>query len=467
MIVEMIETVDSSLLKLGRIDLSAAVEQSLFLAIRQDKIRPAPLRPSPNFRPVARIAYAASQSIGRRSRQARGRIVVLLLNPAHREIMRSFESRLACQGGPPVYIADGNARHRSGAVSDDALPLAGFLDARWVPRLISHHGWALVRTAEIVRRVEKGIGRRASDLARAVLLAELPRTAQDAACLASLAEARPELIVSFDEIGRRARLVGPIGRMFGVLSLDLAHAEAADPMAIAGVAYDHYAVFGAQSARVLMAAGVSAAAITEVGAPRFDQLVDRPPRAIDQPLRIVFASQWLGGQMTEEVKRATLRMAIRAAEAVRPCKFIIKPHPIENDLVAQRLLDEELVRPGLDIRIDRETSLHELLDGAFALLTGWSNSVLEAIISGVPAMCLTLPHVGAVTTFADEGIAAAASSAEAAGAILQSWREPSNRNAMIASGHKASEWHVGALDGRAGERTARLLCDLVRSRHPS
>ena len=108
--------------------------------------------------------------------------------------------------------------------------------------------------------------------------------------------------MTFDEIGRRSRLIGPVASRFGVPSLDLPHAEAADPHAIQGAQYDMFGVFGRRAREVLMQAEIPDDKIREIGPARFDALIGRQRAPLASPRRVVFASQWLTGQMTAAVK---------------------------------------------------------------------------------------------------------------------------------------------------------------------
>src|SRR5439155_1188689 len=97
-----------------------------------------------------------------------------------------------------------------------------------------------------------------------------------------------------------------------------------------------------------------------------------------------------------------------------------------------------------------EAELHELLPGAFALVTGWSNSVFEAVIAGVPAITAHVTPGAPVASFAAEGIALQATSENEAAAIAQQLSDAAVRGQVVSAARERLEPHLGALDGQAG-----------------
>jgi hypothetical protein len=97
------------------------------------------------------------------------------------------------------------------------------------------------------------------------------------------------------------------------------------------------------------------------------------------------------------------------------------------------------------------------------MVTGWSNSVYEAAIAGVPSITVAPAGVSPVD-FAVEGLAIAArdeaSAAEAARSVL----DPDSRQAAVARARAVLPERLGPLDGRATERAARLALELAGGR---
>ena len=445
------------LLDFDGIDLGPAAEQALFLAFRAPTGTVARGRAARPARSFARLAYAFGSSLARRRLPpVQGRIVAIVLNPAHQEILRAVEPLVGAAGISFVMISDGSARSKHVPLP----PLSAFLSA-------SHASAVLSKTIQGGRDLRRAPGSwsdlaepRIAQVAAGIVRGELQRSALDTACLEAIAQDGPSLVLTFDEIGRRGRLLGPVAARHAVPTLDLPHAEAADPYAIHGATYDVFGVFGPRARAVLQAADIPDSRIRELGAPRFDELIRRRASAPVSPRRLVFASQWLGGQMTADVKRATLRMAVHAASLAAPSELVIKPHPIESDDLAEEVLAGAPI-PGVITRVDHAARLYDLLDGAWALFTGWSNSVFESILSGVPPVCLTATGGPPPTTFASEGLAlGAANLDEVAGVVARLLRE-NERAMLLRQARIALSEHLGPLDGRASERTASLILELA------
>lgn len=447
-----------NMLTFDSVDLAPAAEQALFLALRVSGPDPIPLARSDGAHPLARTAFAVASSLAhRRLPHVGGRVAAIVSNPAHREILRPIALRLG-------------AISKLDIVEMSDVPL--WSRTLGVPRLSDY--LVTVRIRELLAK-QREIRREArivpelfgqitdSDVisrASRVVVGALHRAALDVACIGSVAQARPALIIAFDEIGRRARTVGPTARRYGVPSLDLPHAEAADPHAIRGATYDMFGVFGPRAREVMLHAGISEDRVREVGPSRFDALVHRGPHPLPSSRRVVFASQWLTGQMSADVKRETLRIAIQGVAAAAPCELVIRPHPLERDSIAEELLALG-VPDGVSVRIERSVGLYDLLDGAWALITGWSNSVFEGLVANIPAVCITPTGLQPPTRFVEDGLAIGATSTKEAKDAIARLVDPQERMQLLVSARQALQQHIGPLDGRASERAAALIIELV------
>ena len=451
-----LEPESSRIFDFDGVDLAPAVAQMLFLAIRSiGTASPSATWAGP-IGSLARVAYARGLRARRRPR-VDGRVAAITLNPAHAEILRPVVARLAEVGGPTiVQVWDGGLR---GGGSGDP-PLPAYLPLASVPLVMAKYGRLGADLRKVAARWDGIAEETVINLATSVLRGELYRATLDAACLKALAEQGPVLMITFDEIGRRARLVGPIAADYGIPSLDLPHAEAADSYAIRGAAYDMFGVFGARAREVLQAAGVAPARIREIGPSRFDALVRRDPMTPVSPRRFVFASQWVGGQMTAAVKRATIQIAMQAVSAAAPCEFAIVPHPLERDRIAEEVLSLG-APPGVSAFVEEARPLHVLLDGAWALLTGWSNATFEGLLARVPVVCINATGGEAPATFVEEGLALGASSVEDAATSVTRLLDPAVRNGVVTEARSLLSEHIGPLDGRAAERAAALILEMA------
>ena len=165
--------------------------------------------------------------------------------------------------------------------------------------------------------------------------------------------------------------------------------------------------------------------------------------------------------MTAEVKERTIQIALEASGAVGTCEFVVVPHPLERDSIADDLLAREQVA-GVAAHVERRQSLYEVLNGAWALVTGWSNSVFEGLLGHVPAICITATRSEPPTTFVEDGLALGATShAGGIGSPHPPRSTPSSEpDSSIRPGQALAE-HVGPLDGRAAERSAALITELA------
>jgi hypothetical protein len=453
----------AAFLSYNGVDLAPAIEQMLFLTIRSMALGRADVPSRMPRGPLARLAVARALALaGRPTRPVRDRIVVITLNRAHAEILRPIRSSLAEAGGPElIEVWDGSLRTRG----ISAPPLDAYLPLRSLREV----GRAYRRASPLLRSAAERwsglVDETTARVATVVLRAELRRSMLDVATLQAVLSQGPSLVATFDEIGRRGRLVGATARHSGVPSLDLPHAEAADPDAIRGADYDAFGVFGPRARHVLELAGIPPGRIHEIGPSRFDALARRAPSDPVIPHRFVFASQWLGGRMTSAVKRETLRIAVQAMAHAAPCELVVVPHPLERDSIADDVLSAG-IPAGVAATVDRSRPLYEWLEGAWALLTGWSNATFEGLLAGAPVLCINATGAELPTTFVEDGMALGASSVTEAEAAIQRLENPEEHARILATGRAGLSDHIGPLDGHAADRAAALITAMALRRGP-
>ena len=477
---EALRTQAPALLSLDGVDLGPALEQQLFFALRDGLGGAA----SP-LRAVGDAVIAAARGVGtvlnalipRRPIEVPPRSVVVLIRlPARMTILRPIEAELEWHSGQPLVIvrvgrAASGPSGRPGAprIQDVVGPRAGLAALRHQARVMRGLGRATSAWPSIVDRPT------ASRLA-GLTARELPRIALGAAAVGSIVGRwQPSLVVGFDEVGTWSRIVPAVARHAGIPSLNLAHAEAGDPIAIAGADYDRFAVFGPRATSVLLAAGIPADRIVETGAPHFDGLVSRGATgpaasapAASAPVdarRILFAAQYVQGAMTLAGLEACHRGALAAGAAVAPAEVVVLPHPVQPAGQIEAIVASVPVPAGVAVRVERPGRLHELIDGAWLLVTGWSNSVFEAAIRGVPTLMVDAEHASPVA-YAAEGLAIGVGTESAAAAAVRALLDAEFRIATLARSSAALAEHLGPLDGRSSERTAELILRLSRAGTP-
>lgn len=440
------------------VDLGPALEQQLYVWQRDGLAG----RPSDRVRAVTNgllpLVAAARAAIGSPSRtHASGSILAVLRQPVHARLLRPVEDELASRGGPGVEIirvgraarAAGRGatldryldRRAIGPLLRTPLPPAGALGAAWQPLVGSTAGRLAVATRAELRVLRiAAVGLRAA-----------------------LESLEPAVAVTYDEVGRWGRLLAMAAMTAGVPSADLPHAEAVDEVAMRGMPFDAVAVFGPVAAERVASAGIPPERITVVGSTALDALAARAATGPRKPggRRIVFASQYLGGVMTRDLKTRTVAAAIEAVAAAAPAELVLVPHPVEDD----RILAEAAARPSPDgITVRRSSgSLHDELPGAWLLVTGSSQSVIDAAAVSVPALTLNLTGGPDPVTFAADGLSLGATSVAEAHAHVVSLLDPAGRNAQVDRARRVLAERAGPLDGRAAARIADLLGRLTAS----
>jgi hypothetical protein len=455
-------------LRFGGADLQPAAEHVLYTALRRPLASSAPDAAGTLLRGIARpIAAQAAHARAGRGLAARAEVVVLITQPVHARLFRPITDWLLELGEPrPLVVA---ARTGEAHVPLDGVTgadLRDFLPASAVPRLTGH----AVRTSVALRKApstwSSAVDRPDASRLSAILRAAIPRLAIDVARLAGLLDAaQPRVVVCFSESGLLARLAPAAAAPRGIPVLDLPHAEAADPWGTSGVGYEGVAVFGPRAADAMRLAGVTPRQIAEIGPLGYDDL--RPaswdPDAV--PRRVLFASQPADEGLpyrSGAVKRLALESAIALAHVAGPAAVHVLPHPTEDERELHDSLAGVARAADVPVEIEPTGRLHELLPGAFALVTVSSQSVYEAVVTGVPA--ITVHPVGTVVPVSHvaDGVALGASSVQEARRIGESLLAPDRRSDVTHRARLALGDRLGPLDGRAAERAAQWLHDAGR-----
>jgi hypothetical protein len=434
------------------VDIGPAVEQVLFHAARGTSA-PRTVR-SPTW-PFLRVTRALATGLRPGPTVEASDVLVVLLAGVHARLFDPVGRALSARR-PTLRLAAVTAGR---AARDPSL--------RTLPDVAVHPGWreaaALFRAGGAGTAVSRATAgwdgalglERAATLRRAAADA-VARLAVEAIRLdATFRRARPAVAVTYDEIDAWGRLVCAVARRHDTRVVDLPHAEAVDADAIRGAAYDAMGAFGPRAARVLEAAGVPRDRVAVVGPARFDALLQAPPRPVDRPYRVLLAAQYRVREMTDALRAEILAAAVAAAGAVDGT-VEIAPHPVEPATSWESLLSA-LPTGGPAVRVAADAGLHDLLPGAALLVTGWSNSVYEAVLAGVPAMTVHPGPGDPPMPFATEGIATQVGGtddarATAAGLILEPGRSRALERARAALGD-----HLGPLDGLATIRSAELI----------
>lgn len=442
-----------------RIDLGPAIEQVFFGRLRRPRAQPR----FPALRSVMRTLYHGTTALRPSESPRPGDVVALVVNPAHARILGPVTQVLDGRGIRTFTVYESHARAAGGAEIRSSR-LVDRLTPRRTASLLAFELRARRTLHDATRGFDDIVGGATAARMRDALAEAIGRAALYATCIDELVARGPSLLIGFNEIGRWSRILPEVGARAGIPTLDIAHAEAADVDAIEGASYDRFAVFGPRSRRVLERAGIDPSAIVAVGAPRFDALVARHRHAAAPPhRRLVFASQWITGRMTEELKVRTVRAALAAAAAAAPCELVIQRHPIEGDEIAARVVAAEPV-DGVRVRAGEPEALYAELDGAWLLVTGWSNAVFEAVLSNVPALCINATGGQPPMPFVEEGIALGATDPPSAAAAARSLLPAPAWLEAVERARSSLADHLGPLDGRATDRLVELILSMRNAR---
>jgi hypothetical protein len=454
------------LVELDGIDLGSALEQRLFFALRDGpKAEGAVSTAMAGPAGLAQLMAASGASVLSRfaPRPGDDRIIALVREPTHYPVLARIDQELRRLGSASLVMLRVGRAASVAPPGQGAPRLSTRLDPFLVPALGAFH-------ARVAARLRSATAAWPEEL-RHVAGRELPRIALGAGALASVViRWRPALLVAHDEVGTWARLLPAVGRRHGVPTLDLPHAEAADPVAMSGAGYDRMAVYGPRAAAFLGQAGVAQDRVVEIGAPRFDALLEGglpPVRAVTDDAerrRIVFAAQYVTGAMTPSILAECWLAALAVAGAAAPSELIVVPHPADSNSVATGPM-RATPPSGVTVRVAREEGLHDVLPGSWAMVTGWSNSVFEAALAGVPSITVN-PDGTAPVAFAAEGLSLEAGGTESAAGVARLLLDEEARGAAVARAREALPAHIGPLDGRASERAARLMLETAGPRAP-
>lgn len=451
-----------STVDLSGVDLTDTLEQAFFGVLRRQPPRHRVLG-GDRLRAVLRVAAAAALGI-RPASAPTGRVIVLVKRAIRATVFRPIGDELRRRGLPePLVVGLDPSLARDGEAAVDLTRQLGRNEA---PRLL-RFVLAAVRTPLPVDEWRDIAPRTSLDVLAAVVRQTLPRLAVDAARLdAMVRRLRPTGLVAFQEVGPWARIIPAVGRARGVPTVDLPHAEANDPIGAFELRYDAIAVYGPRSAQLLEDVGVERARIHQVGPLRYDALVratiGQQAAAPSDGRRVIYASQptkALAG-LTEAAKQTTYRSALAAAAAAGPSELVVRPHPNERLADLRRLVASEKAPAGVTVTLEPTVDLHDLLPGAWLLVTANSQSVFEAAIVGVPSISVSADSTSPVTHVAEgfsTGATDPASTADVARRLLQA----DARASVVSRARNALRERFGDLDGRAAERAASLIQDMV------
>ena len=452
-----------SVIDLGGVDLTDTLEQTFFGVLRR---QPPPRRVLGGDRLRAALRVAAAAARGFRPATApTGRVLVLVKRSIRATVFRPIGAELQRRGLPePLVVGLDPRLARHGEAAVDLTRQLGISEALRLFRFVR----TVVGASLPVDEWRAIAPRTQVDVLAAVVRQTLPRLAVDAARLdAIVTRLGPTGLVAFQEVGPWARIIPAVGRARGVPTVDLPHAEANDPIGAFELRYDAIAVYGPRSAQLLEDVGVERARIHQVGPLRYDALVRataaQQDAAPSDRRRVVYASQPVKARagLNEAAKRTTYRSALAAAAAAAPSELVVRPHPNEPLDDLRRLLASEKAPAGVTVTLEPNVDLHDLLPGAWLLVTANSQSVFEAAIVGVPSISVSADSTSLVT-HVEEGFSTGATDPASTASVARGLLQADARASVVSRARNALRERFGDLDGHAAERAASLIQAVVR-----
>ena len=452
-VVDDLQAVAPRALRLGSIDLSGALEQSIYMALPRGGPHAASMSGPRSVARIVRAVLAGRRSAGGADGAA---VLVAAQQPIHLGLYAPVDAELRRRGTlsrtVDVVQAGPAADERLGR----ALSLRGAM-------MLSRHAMT-VRSDLRVGSRRAGRDGGLSAAARDILV----RLAVQAAQLDSVvARVRPACLVTFNEIGIWSRLGPAVARANEIPAIDLPHAEAADAEAIEGLPHDAIAVYGPRSAEVMARAGVDPSRIYVIGPLRYDSLAERARQTVrpDDLRRILYASQPIRpalAHLTREAKREVYAAALAAAGTAAPSTLFVVPHPTEPTDELRAIIDGIEAPAGVTV-IQDAGGLHDLLIGSTLLVTAASQSVFDAAVAGVPALMVHPAETPSPVPYAAEGFAIEVRDAREAAATARRLLSGAGREEALQRARRALADRFGHVDGRAHVRAADLIQSLASS----
>ena len=278
----------------------------------------------------------------------------------------------------------------------------------------------------------------------------------------------PSLVVVGNDRWYVGQAFVQLARQRGIATLGLQDGISTDVPEWAWISADYFAMSGMALYDHLVAHGVSPSRLTITGQPRYDDLATlATPAARAQARRslgttageivVTFATQ--PGQDFDFISSV-----IRGILMVPDVHLIVRPHPSGDSVDAG-----EIARafPAERYEVRRNDPVQDLLFGTDVLVTQHSTVAVEAAILGLPVITVDFAGSAVNVPYAKLGISLEARSADDIARNLQRILDDSAYRARTHQTKSALEYLTGPQDGRAAERVAKLIVELLLRPFPA
>ncbi|MDD5687497.1 MAG: CDP-glycerol glycerophosphotransferase family protein [Elusimicrobia bacterium] len=283
---------------------------------------------------------------------------------------------------------------------------------------------------------------------------------------------KPDIIAGGDDCDPRARIYFLIGRNRKTPTLLIQQGYASDnAFEWLFLSVDKAAIFGNYTKQCLEKIGVKKEKLVISGQPRFDSLVKiTNEREIvcnkyniqSKNKIILFTSQpnHPGAFSSETVRRNAIETVYSLIDNITDAVLIVKPHPDEKMQYHRSLKLKN--NTGKIILVDRRDNLYELIKACDLLITFFSTTAIEAMISNKPVLIVNL--FNRWTPYVESGAALQACSGnEAVSVINDIFSNNGIRQELENKRKKFVVEHAYNLDGNASGRVVDLMFEMMKN----
>jgi len=232
------------------------------------------------------------------------------------------------------------------------------------------------------------------------------------------------------------------------------------------------AVFGNAVKEMLISEGIAPERIVPTGNPKFDQVYrcknsnnkkhvcDKWNISNDKEIILLITQYFVEAKKWNSEQRRRFVTAIASAIAMLPnTKLIIKLHPPHENEADYKEIVKNL---PIDPIVCKYTSLPELLGACSLVITVSSTAALEAMVLGKPVVIVSLfKNSGGTSFFKESGSLHVENEQDILPALQKALFDSQTRKEMEKSMDKFINEQAYQQDGRASERVANLIRDMV------
>jgi len=280
--------------------------------------------------------------------------------------------------------------------------------------------------------------------------------------------AKPAAVIVVPDRYLPSRVLLALAKRYGIPSLTVQAALFSDHLRYGPMHADKAAVADEFNRQILIKRGnVDPARVVVTGIPRWDKFHNPTNNTSKEPLHaslgfgtheriVVFATLPIPLEKSRQMLLA-LRDAMASHAGLR---LVVKIHPAEHAGRYESLLNK-MDWGNIEPVVTADMDLHRLLLSSALLVTGFSNTALEAAILGVPALTINFTGEPDPLPFDEQGIAAGAYSAEE---VEARFRELMDNPEQLRSRQRAYfARNPQLLDGGAGSRVVEILREMTHN----